>query len=140
MNFCAYGRISIYFCSFGSSSYGHVTSWPMQPQHPLGASPVVQLVMNLPAMRRPGFDSWVRKMPWRRKWQLTPAFLLGESLGQRSLAGHSPWGCNSWTLFRFVIAFLPRSKCLLISWLQSPSAMILEPKKRFKLSFISLVN
>ena len=34
------------------------------------------------------------------------------------------------TLSRFVIAFLPRSKCLLISWLQSPSAMILEPKKR----------
>ena len=32
-------------------------------------------------------------------------------------------------LSRFVIAFLPRSKCLLISWLQSPSAMILEPKK-----------
>ena len=28
-----------------------------------------------------------------------------------------------------VIAFLPRSKCLLISWLQSPSAVILEPKK-----------
>ena len=32
-------------------------------------------------------------------------------------------------LFRLVIAFLPRSKCLLISWLQSPSAVILEPKK-----------
>ena len=32
-------------------------------------------------------------------------------------------------LFRFVIAFLPRSKCLLISWLQSPSAVILEPQK-----------
>ena len=30
---------------------------------------------------------------------------------------------------RLVIAFLPRSKCLLISWLQSPSAVILEPKK-----------
>ena len=30
---------------------------------------------------------------------------------------------------RSVIAFLPRSKCLLISWLQSPSVMILEPKK-----------
>ena len=30
---------------------------------------------------------------------------------------------------KFVIAFLPRSKCLLISWLQSPSAVILEPKK-----------
>ena len=34
-----------------------------------------------------------------------------------------------YTLSRFVIAFLPRSKCLLISWLQSPSAMTLEPKK-----------
>ena len=30
---------------------------------------------------------------------------------------------------RFVIAFLPRSRCLLISWLQSPSTVILEPKK-----------
>ena len=33
------------------------------------------------------------------------------------------------TLSRFVIAFLPRSKCLLISWLQSLSTVILEPKK-----------
>ena len=35
--------------------------------------------------------------------------------------------CNM--LSRLVIAFLPRSNCLLISWLQSPSAVILEPKK-----------
>ena len=33
------------------------------------------------------------------------------------------------TLARFVIAFLPRRKCLLISWLQSPYTVILEPKK-----------
>ena len=33
------------------------------------------------------------------------------------------------TLSRFIIAFLPKSKCLLISWLQSPSTVILEPKK-----------
>ena len=32
-------------------------------------------------------------------------------------------------LSRFVIVFLPRRKCLLISWLQSPSAVILEPRK-----------
>ena len=31
-------------------------------------------------------------------------------------------------LSRLVVTFLPRSKCLLISWLQSPSAVILEPK------------
>ena len=41
------------------------------------------------------------------------------------------------TLSRFVIAFLPRSKCLLISWLQSPSAEILEPK-RINLSLFPL--
>ena len=33
------------------------------------------------------------------------------------------------SLSRFVIGLLPRSKCLLISWLQSPSAVILEPRK-----------
>ena len=33
-------------------------------------------------------------------------------------------------LFRLVITFLPRSKRLLISWLQSPSAVILEPQKK----------
>ena len=42
-------------------------------------------------------------------------------------------------LSRFVIAFLPRSKCLLISWLQSPSAVILEPKK-IKSVIISIIS
>ena len=47
--------------------------------------------------RRPGFDPWVRKIPWRRKWQPPPAFLPGESHEQRSLAGYSPWGCKNRT-------------------------------------------
>ena len=41
--------------------------------------------------RRFGLDPWVRKIPWRRKWQPTPLFLPGESHGQRSLVGCSPW-------------------------------------------------
>ena len=41
---------------------------------------------------RCGFDPWVRKMPWRRKWQPTPVFLSAESHGERSLAGYGPWG------------------------------------------------
>ena len=44
--------------------------------------------------KRCGFDPWVGKIPWRRKWQPTPVFLPGESHGQRSLAGCSPWGCK----------------------------------------------
>ena len=37
------------------------------------------------------FNSWVGKIPWRRKWQPTSVFLPGEFLGDRSLAGPSPW-------------------------------------------------
>ena len=41
--------------------------------------------------RRPGFSPWVGKIPSWRTWQPTPVFLPGESRGQRSLAGCSPW-------------------------------------------------
>ena len=130
--------------------------------------------------RRPGFDPWVGKILWRREWQSTPVFLPGECHGQRSLAGHSPWGfpgrVPEWVAFSFstvqlshphmttgkstaltiwtfvgkvmsllfnrlswfVMAFLPRSKHLLISWLQSLSAVIWEPKiKSLTVSIVS---
>ena len=155
------------------------------------------------------FKSWVAKILWRRKWQLTPVFLPGKFHAQKSLTGYSSWNCkesdmteqlthntyiisfridwfdllavqgtlkslllqHNWrtlilrrsaffmvqlaqpyvttgktitltiwtfsskvmflifnTLSTFVIAYLP-SKCLLISCLQSPSAVILKPKK-----------
>ena len=41
---------------------------------------------------RHGFDPWVGKIPWSRKWQAIPVFFLGKFHGQRSLAGCSPWG------------------------------------------------
>ena len=41
---------------------------------------------------QPRFNSWVRKIPWRRKWQLPPVFLPGEFCEQRSQVGYSPWG------------------------------------------------
>ena len=41
---------------------------------------------------RLGFDPWVGKIPWRSAWQTTPVFMPGESHGQRSLVGSSPWG------------------------------------------------
>ena len=42
--------------------------------------------------RNPGFDSWVGRIPWRRKWQPAPVLLPGKSLGRRILVGYSPWG------------------------------------------------
>ena len=44
------------------------------------------------------------------------------------------------TLSRLVIAFLSRSKCLLISWLQSPSAVIWSSKKKIKSLTVSIVS
>ena len=44
--------------------------------------------------RRPGFEPWVWKIPWKRKWQSTPVLLPGKSHGQRSLVGYSLWGCK----------------------------------------------
>ena len=38
------------------------------------------------------FDPWVGKIPWRRKWLLTPVFLPGKFHGQRSPMGYSPQG------------------------------------------------
>ena len=42
--------------------------------------------------KRHGFDPWVRKIPWRRKWQHNPVLLPGKFHGHRSLAGYSPRG------------------------------------------------
>ena len=52
---------------------------------------VAQTVKRLSTMRETGFDPQVGKMPWRREWQSTPVLLPGESHGQRSLVGYSPW-------------------------------------------------
>ena len=59
------------------------------------ASQMVLVVKNLPAnaggIKDVGSVPASGKMPWRSKWQPTPLFLPGESHGQRSLVGYSPW-------------------------------------------------
>ena len=67
--------------------------------------------------RRPGFNPWVRKIPWRSEWLPTPLFLPGEFHGQRSLAGYSPWYHKKWesptsTVFEIIFSHirqLPRN-------------------------------
>ena len=47
--------------------------------------------------RRCRSNPWVRKIPWRRKWQPIPVFLPGKSHGQRSLVGYLHEVTKSWT-------------------------------------------
>ena len=59
---------------------------------------------------RRGFNPWVRKIPQRRKWQLTPVFLPGEFHGQRSLAGYSSWGHTELDVTEQLSTFWPWSQ------------------------------
>ena len=76
------------------NSYGY--RLPQNQEERLWAFQVALVVKNPPAnagrCKRCGFDPWVEKIPWKRAWQPTPVFLPGESHGQISLAGYSPWG------------------------------------------------
>ena len=44
--------------------------------------------------KRCGFDPWVGKILWSRKWQPTLVFLVTKFHGQKRLVGYSPWGCK----------------------------------------------
>ena len=55
---------------------------------------MAQTIKNLPAMRIPGYNSWVRKIPWRREWQpSTPEFHRQRSLARATVHGVA----KSWT-------------------------------------------
>ena len=57
------------------------------------ASPMAQqwrICLKFRRHRRCMFNSWIEKIPWRRKWQPIPVFLPGKSHGQKSMVGCSP--------------------------------------------------
>ena len=68
------------------------------------------VVKNPPANAgdvRRGYDPWVGKIPWSRKWQPTPIFLPGKSHGQKNLADYRLWGHKE-------LDTTPARQCLLI--------------------------
>ena len=60
----------------------------------MGASLVVQMVKNLPAMQETQLRSLCWEDPLEKEMATTPVLLPGESHGQKSLLGYSPWGCK----------------------------------------------
>ena len=66
----------------------HLWHWSVFP----GSSISKESACQCRRHRRHGFDPWVGKVPWRKKWQPTAVFLPGKSHGQKSLVGYSPWG------------------------------------------------
>ena len=79
-------------CLFMSSWRGSITENQISLQ-PAIITELKSPTKNPHAMQETQeFDPWIRKIPWRRKWQPTPVFLPGKFHGQRNLAGYSPWG------------------------------------------------
>ena len=76
----------------GQAGLGQLRSCPERclgfPGSSVGQEPACQ------GRRRWRFNLWVRKIPWRRKWQPTLVVLSGRSRGQRSLVSYSPQGCK----------------------------------------------
>ena len=64
-------------------------------------------------LKRPGFDSWVGTIPWRRKWQPTLVFLPVESRGQRSLLGYSLQDCKELDMTEATQHALVTMNCIL---------------------------
>ena len=73
------------------------------------ASLVAQMVKNPLQCWRPGFNPWVGKIPWWRKWQHTSVFLPGEFHEQRRFAGYS-WSTGlHLCLLKFIFEVLTSS-------------------------------
>ena len=66
--------------------------WVLCPPHSQAGLPCWLRCLGICLQcRRHEFDPWVKKIPWRKELPSTPAFLPGESHGQRNLASYSPW-------------------------------------------------
>ena len=64
------------------------------------------LMLSFMQCRRPGFDPWIGKVPWRREWLPSPVFLPGEFHGQRSLADYSSWGHKELEMTEWLTLFI----------------------------------
>ena len=120
--------------SIGASASASVLPMNIQDWFSLGLTGLISLLSK--GLSRVFFSTIL----WKHRF-----FVSQPSLGQTLTPVHDYWKNYSFdytdlcrqsddvsafnTLSRFVITFLPRSNCLLISWLQSPSTVILEPKK-----------
>ena len=80
------------FLSLETLLQGESSCLPGFPGVASGIEPACQCGRH----KRHGFDSWVRKIPWRRAFQPTPVFMPGESYGQRSHRVAKSWTRLKW--------------------------------------------
>ena len=98
-------------CELENNVYSVAVGW-----RSLWASLLMQETQELD-----GFDPWIGKISWSRKWQSAPVFLLGKFHGQTNLVHYRPWGhkvsdTTEWSrMLNFVKSFLYTSVEMIIS-------------------------
>ena len=90
-------RLNFYFSVLiywliGGTRYNYSLHWVIIQYHATGPPWWISQWRIHLQCRKPNFDPWVGKIPWRRKWQPTPGLLPGKIHGHRSLKGYSPSG------------------------------------------------
>ena len=97
-------------------------------------SPAAPMVKNLSTVQETRFNSWARKIPWRRKWQPTQIFVPGEFHGQRSLTGyssraHKQSNMTGWlTQHIFIYTYIHMCVCVCVCVMCVLHYHILEPR------------
>ena len=89
---CVCKSMNVCMCVHMHQVHTHKTAfYYLSPSFP-GGTVGKESACQCKRCKRLEFNPWIRKIPWRRKWQSPPVFLPEESHGERSLAGNSPWG------------------------------------------------
>ena len=88
---------------------------------------------------RLGFNPWVGKTPWRKEWQPTPVFLLGEFHEQKSLEGYSPWGHKESDMTEQLSTW-PGNRAIPEDKTQSQGTSFSEKKPIFSVYYVLLIQ
>ena len=136
----------LYFCFFHKGK----ANWGLPREHSCKES-----ACQCRRCRRHKVDPWVKKIPWSRKWLLTPVSLPGKSHGQRSLAGYRPRGHresdmtehhprelkdNSWKACREPLPLASLEPNYSHSWIQKLRIVVSNPVNIGVISFLAIPN
>ena len=126
---CSMPGFRVLYCLPNFAQNMSIESMMLSNHLTYGSQIIILYTLNLysAVYRRLRFNPWVRKIPWRKKYQPAPVVLPGKSHGQKSLVGYSPWGrrrvghnvATKWQHVNHISVKLEGKKMLFPKWQQT---------------------